>query len=238
MTQSMLLFAARRVGRPGADAVSRRLDLACPTHRALERWVRRLLGTSEHERRVTDLATDLFDVAGPLHGLGVRDLRLLRWAAVVHDVGRSVCDETHPADGARLVRGEPSLPLSPAERRHVAFLTLCHRGKLPAAGHDGVLTPADDRDRLVRILSLLRAADALDSRSLARRLHVPPRVVFGLTCRPARPPALHVTCHLDQDSAKARRVYGRRKKFRLLEETFACRVVPLVVTSGAVRAVA
>ncbi len=91
---------------------------------------------------------------------------------------------------------------------------------------------------MVRVLSLLRAADALDNRSLVGKLHVPPKVVFGLARRAVGPSTLHVTCYLERDSAKARRVYRRRKKFRLLEETFGCAVVPQVVTSDAMRAVA
>ena len=63
-------------------------------------------------------------------------------------------------------------------------------------------------------LALLRAADALDSRSLES-----PRLVFALRGR-----TLRIGCYLDTDSAKARRVYRRRKKFRLLEELLDCRV--------------
>ena len=246
MVQHLLRIGDRRIPRsvdgwrigPPAGGDLGRGDFACPTEAALAKWVRRLLGSTAHERRVADVATDLFDVTGPLHKLGPTDLRLLRWAAIVHDVGRCVCDETHPADGADLVRAERSLPLSAADRRALAFLTLHHRGKVPPAGRDGVLAPSDDRDRLLRVLALLRAADGLDNRALARRSDAPPRVVFGLTLRPARPATLHVTCYLAQDSAKARRVYGRRKKFRLLEETLGCTVVPQVVTSDAMRAVA
>src|SRR5207237_257997 len=122
---------------------------------------------------------------------------------------------------------DPFLPLTPTERRHLAYLTLYHKGTVPAAGRDAVLGRGDGADRLRRVLALLRAADALDSRSLQS-----PRLVFALvSARPAvrgnaarREPRLRVTCYLTEDCAKARRVYRRRKKFRLLEELLGCRV--------------
>lgn len=196
-------------------------------HRAVERWVARRLGAVDHERRVEEIATRLFHLTRPLHRLGPDDLRLLRLAAVVHDVGRAVCDDTHPDEGARMVLADAYLPLTPTDRRHLAYLTLYHRGTVPAAGRDAVLGRADDADRLRRVLALLRAADALDSRSLQS-----PRLVFALVApRPTarngagrRDRRLRVTCYLHEDCAKARRVYRRRKKFRLLEELLGCRV--------------
>ncbi len=61
----------------------------------------------------------------------------------------------------------------------------------------------------------------LDSRSLES-------LVFALAS-PAgggrmAPLALRVHCYLRSDSLKARQVYRRRKKFRLLEELLDCRV--------------
>lgn len=213
------------VGRRRAEAAGGS-DLV---HRALERWVDGHLGTISHEQRVVALATDLFRVTSSLHGLSARDLRLLRWAALVHDVGRSVRDETHPDDGADLILADRSLPLTTTERRQLAYLTRYHRDKVPAAGLDAVLSPADDADRLLRVLALLRAADGLDNRSLGRRSQAPPRVVFALDRRESRPARLRIDCYLSEESGKARRVYTRRKKYRLIETVLNCEVVPNVV---------
>lgn len=226
-----------RIGPARGDTAGR--DLSCPVSGALLRWAKRLLGSVDHEVRVAEIATDLFDVLAGTHLLDAADLRLLRWAAIVHDVGRSVCDETHPEEGARLLRGEKSLPLTAAERRHLTYLTLHHRGKVPSAGADGVLNVDDDCERLYRILALLRAADGLDNRALGDRSGAPPRVVFGLAHGSApRLQTLHIACYLDRDSAKARRVYRRRKKFRLLEDVLHCRVEPSVIVLRSSRSVA
>ncbi len=183
-------------------------------HRALQRWTQRRLGTLDHERRVADIARTLFTLTSPRHELDSVHRRLLAMAATVHDVGRVDGEDGHEIVGAKMVLRDESLPLTGAERRALAYLTRYHRGPVPDAGCDRILTESDDHDGLRVTLALLRAADALDSRSLES-----PRLVFALRGR-----ALRIGCYLDEDSAKARRVYSRRKKFRLLEELLGCRV--------------
>jgi exopolyphosphatase/pppGpp-phosphohydrolase len=200
---------------------------------AVGRWVRLCLGTTAHETRVADIAGTLFDLTARLHRLDRRrDGHLLRLASMLHDVGRSVDDAEHPAEGAAMILANTRLPLSPAERRALAYLTLYHRDDVPAAGDDDVLHPEDDPFALRRLLGLLRCADALDSRSLES-----PRLVFALRGRD-RLPEVHIDCYLESDSRKVRRVYARRRKFRLLEEVLPCRVRVEVSTADALRMVA
>jgi hypothetical protein len=223
-------------------------DLSHPKLAAAERWAAEHLGRSSHERRVASVAATLFDLTALLHGLAsLADRRLLQFAALVHDVGRCEGKAAHPASGAAMVLSDESLPLTAAERRAVAYLTLHHRGAVPPAGADDVLHhDADDAERLIKLLALLRAADALDSRSLES-----PQLVFALVPGPARAgtgasaragerarPRLRVTCYLQTDSPKARRVYERRKKFRLLEDVLGCRVEVEIFTAHALRMVA
>jgi exopolyphosphatase/guanosine-5'-triphosphate,3'-diphosphate pyrophosphatase len=182
--------------------------------RLIERWVARRLGDAAHERRVATIASTLFDLTAPLHALGPYARRALQLGALLHDVGRSVDKKDHPLGGARMILADTWLPLSNAERRAAAFLARYHKGAVPRKGAEKILTDSDDRDALRIVLALLRAADALDSRSIQS-----PRLVFAL-----RASRLHVTCYLEEDSAKARRVYRRRKKFRLFEELLGRRV--------------
>jgi hypothetical protein len=103
---------------------------------------------------------------------------------------------------------------------------------------DDVLHPGDDHKRLRTVLGLLKAADGLDGRSLPT-----PQLVFALVAgqergRDRRPPELRVNCYLPFESAKARQVYTRRKKFRLLEETVGCRVEVEVALAQGLRMVA
>jgi exopolyphosphatase/pppGpp-phosphohydrolase len=199
---------------------------------AVEKWVRRRLGQTVHELRVAEIAATVFDLTAPLHGLDGSSLRLLRLAALVHDVGRCEDEAAHPATGAAMVLADESLPLTAAERRALAYLTLYHRGAVPDPGRDDVLHPEDDADRMVKLLALLRCADGLDSRSLES-----PRLVFALIAGADRP-LLQVTCYLHSDAEKVRRVYLRRKKFRLLEQTLGCRVEIGVAQAQGLRMVA
>jgi exopolyphosphatase/pppGpp-phosphohydrolase len=217
-------------------------DLSHPKLAAADQWAAKRLGGSAHERRVASIAATLFDLTAPLHGLtSTADRRLLQVAALAHDVGRSAGKEGHPVSGAAMVLSDESLPLAAAERRAVAYLTLHHRGAVPAEGSDDVLHHGeDDAGRLLKLLALLRAADALDNRTLES-----PQLVFALLPGPARAgaaaaarPRLRVTCYLQADSAKARRVYERRKKFRLLEDVLGCRVEVEIVQARALRMVA
>ncbi len=184
----------------------------------MQRWVARRLGRIEHEQKVATIAATLFDVTSALHGLPVYYRRLLRMGALVHDVGRSVSDEAHPEEGASMLLADERLPLCASERRALAYLALHHRGVVPRAGKDALLNASDDAQRLRLTLALLRGADALDSRSLES-----PRLLFALV-GPRDAQRLRVNCYLDEESAKARRVYSRTKKFRLLEELLELRV--------------
>ena len=216
----------RAAVRPAATACKLK-PAACARQAAVERWAMGLLGGIDHERRIRRTATRLFQLARPLHALGPADLRLLRLAAIVHDVGRCVDDDTHPQEGARLILAAGHLPLTSADRRALAYLTLYHKGKVPDAGEEAILRPGDDAPRLRVVLALLRAADALDGRSLQS-----PRLLFALTgsghlrdaARGDVRPTLWIRCLLDGDCEKARRTYARKKKFLLLEETLGCAV--------------
>lgn len=187
----------------------------CCKRHALRRWAERRLGSVEHEDRVAEIAERLVELTWSLHQMTASNRRLLAMAAIVHDVGRCVDDETHPQQGAKmLLDSRTDLPLGGRERRILAYLTRYHRGKVPAEGRDGILRQDDDHKSMLLALAFLRAADALDSRSMAS-----PRLVCQMQGR-----RLRVVCYVNEDAAKARRIYRRRKKFRLLENLLKCRV--------------
>jgi exopolyphosphatase/pppGpp-phosphohydrolase len=193
--------------------------------RAVAHWVASRVETIAHEQRVVRISSALFDLTGDLHGLGGGARNLLRGAALVHDVGRSVDPAEHPAVGARMILRDHNLCVGDVERRALAFLTLYHRDGLPDLGDEALLRDADDRAGLRKVLALLRAADGLDSRSLES-----PQLAFGL-----RRKRLKVACYLEDPGGKARRVYRRRKKFRLLEEELGCSVEVDVREAAAAR---
>ena len=176
--------------------------------RIIERWAVRHLGSIEHELRVASIAMKLHDLATSRPRLDPRHRRLLVWGALVHDVGRSVNDDRHPQIGAKMLEAAYSLPISKADRRAVCYLTRYHRGAVPRVGKDDYLTPADDAGQVHLTLAFLRAADALDNRNLES-----PRLEFA-----SRRDRIKITATLTHDTQRARRVFKRRRKFKLLEE--------------------
>src|SRR3954471_24992113 len=75
-----------------------------------QRWVVRRLGRIGHERRVNTICTTMFDLTSDLHGLTCAHRRLLRLAALVHDVGRQIDNRRHPALGAEMIMEDEHLP--------------------------------------------------------------------------------------------------------------------------------
>jgi len=191
-------------------------------------WVSSQLGGNRHERRVAAIARSLFELTTPMHDLNRGDLRLLKLAAYLHDVGRSEQNKNHAAIGARIIRRDRTLPLKKRQRRALAYMALRHRGRVPDAENDPALGRVNDPGKVRLLLGFLRAADGLDSRGLAT-----PRLSIS-----RRGQVIRVVCRLREDTAKARRIFTRRKKFRLLEELLECRVEVVVVAKRRLRAVA
>jgi exopolyphosphatase/pppGpp-phosphohydrolase len=185
----------------------------------LRDWVRRRLGAVEHEMRVARVARTLFGLTRPWHGLGAVDLWLLGLAAVVHDVGRADGGKRHEERGAAIISETRGLPLDVVERRRLAYLVRYHKGEVPAVWEDGYLDrDEDDGVGLRCVLGMLRAADGLDSRSAAV-----PSLVIGVRGVGRGSRVVSVNGYVE-DVGEAETVFGRRKKFRLLEETLACEV--------------
>jgi exopolyphosphatase/guanosine-5'-triphosphate,3'-diphosphate pyrophosphatase len=195
-------------------AQDRRDYPATSRQRLTERWVQRRLGKIDHERRVCEIASTLYDLTQSKHKLDGTEKRLLELASVLHDVGRKIDDKRHPSVGAKMILADDWLPLNESDRRAVAYLTRYHRGAVPEIGFDEILKASENRRRMRLVLAILRAADALDGRQLNA-----PRLVFAMHGK-----NLLVTVYLEEDSPKARKFFKRRKKFRLFEELLGLKV--------------
>jgi exopolyphosphatase/guanosine-5'-triphosphate,3'-diphosphate pyrophosphatase len=180
--------------------------------RHLLAWADRHLGGNEHELQVMRLATRLFHLTAHRHALSDRFRTLLRWSAIVHDVGRSIDDADHPAEGAFMLLADTTLPLTARDRRWLAFLTRYHRGRVPERGEESILHPHDPRDALRTTLALLRAADALDKRRRKRS----PKLRLSLTGS-----TLRIDCHAPRRVVRAIDNVG---KFQLLTQTTGCEI--------------
>jgi exopolyphosphatase/guanosine-5'-triphosphate,3'-diphosphate pyrophosphatase len=179
-------------------------------------YVRKKLGDARHERRVAELASRLFTLTSAWHDLRATDLVALRLGCLLHDVGRSKDDALHPRIGARMIERADELPLTPRERRLAAFLTRYHRGAVPRCGHDEYLRRGEYRTAVL-LLAMLRAADALDSRSCGG-------ASVTMERRPGEDRKITLRARPHDDTPKARKGLTRPKKYRLLETALRCEI--------------
>jgi exopolyphosphatase/guanosine-5'-triphosphate,3'-diphosphate pyrophosphatase len=124
---------------------------------------RRYLFDEAHAMHVARLAGSLFDQLEKVHRMGHAERRMLLAASVLHDVGLFVGYKKHHKHSYYLISQSEVPELTPREIDLVANVARYHRKGVPASHHENFtrLDP-DDRQRVVRMASLLRIADALD----------------------------------------------------------------------------
>ncbi|MGC4113209.1 MAG: Ppx/GppA phosphatase family protein [Myxococcales bacterium] len=167
-----------------------------------------------HAHHVADLACTLFDALAGEHRLGRRERRLLRVAALVHDIGLFVGTNSHHKHSEYLVGASDIFGVRANEKAMVACIARYHRRALPALTHPGYATLSrQDRATVSKLAALLRIADALDRDS--QRL--------ALARVELRDDELVLTPDRDQDLALER--LALRQKADLFEEVYGRKVV-------------
>jgi exopolyphosphatase/guanosine-5'-triphosphate,3'-diphosphate pyrophosphatase len=131
---------------------------------------RRYAQAGPHPRHVARLALALFDQTESLHGLGERDRGLLEYAALLHDIGKSVAEARHELHSHRLILQGDLRGFRGKEVAVIALVALYHRKRWPKKRDPELrsVRPAM-RSRVKWLAALLRLADALD-RSKAQRI--------------------------------------------------------------------
>ena len=143
----------------------------------------------EHSMQVAQLALQIFDETFDLHNMSSRERELLEFGALMHDVGEHISRTNHDRHSAYLISNGDLRGFTPKEIRVLALLARYHlRGSDKTVTKDPLLS-ADDREKLLQLIGILRIADALDaSRSHEvmkveiRQLHRD-QMLFTLTVR-------------------------------------------------------
>jgi exopolyphosphatase/guanosine-5'-triphosphate,3'-diphosphate pyrophosphatase len=124
---------------------------------------RRCNWQEQHARQVARLAVDLFDGLVEVHRLGSHDRELLELGAQLHDIGEHVSVEGHDKHTAYLIQHGRLRGFAPDEVAVLASLGRFHRRGNPKLSFEpfGSLPPAR-RERVTKLIALLRIADGLD----------------------------------------------------------------------------
>lgn len=124
---------------------------------------RRFMFDESHACQVSKHALSLFDQLADLHGMGITDRCLLAAAALLHDIGGYISYKGHHKHSLYLI-SQAELPgFSSTEITIVANIARYHRKGEPAPHHESFASlNAADQERVVKLASILRLADALD----------------------------------------------------------------------------
>ncbi|HKY04726.1 MAG TPA: Ppx/GppA phosphatase family protein [Blastocatellia bacterium] len=124
-----------------------------------------------HSEHVAKLATAIFDDTRDLHGLGEPERKLLRYAALLHDIGVHIAPNNHHKHSLYLIKNSEMPGFTASEIAVLATVVRYHRGALPKkqAGsrmryeHEDFLgLDRGSRAIALRLAAILQVADGLD----------------------------------------------------------------------------
>jgi exopolyphosphatase/guanosine-5'-triphosphate,3'-diphosphate pyrophosphatase len=117
----------------------------------------------DHARQVARLALDLFDSTAEIHHLGRHEREMLELGALLHDIGEHVSVEGHDKHTAYLIQHGRLRGFSPEEVAVLASLGRFHRRGQPKLSFEPFASlPGPKRERVLKLIALLRIADGLD----------------------------------------------------------------------------
>ena len=177
---------------------------------------RRCAWDERHGRQVAHLALSLFDQLRDVHRLGPDDRELLEYGALLHDIGEHVAVDGHHKHTAYLIQHGRLRGFDPREVDLLACLGRFHRrGEPKTAFVPFAELDSSDRERVTKLVALLRLADGLDRSHLGtvRRVHV--GVGTGG----------EVTIGIEADGDADLQLWGARRKRDLFERVFGRPIV-------------
>jgi exopolyphosphatase/guanosine-5'-triphosphate,3'-diphosphate pyrophosphatase len=197
----------RAVAQRFGDERARRLG-------AVEKLAQRYEQLGGHQRHVARLALSLFERLAPLHGLAPSDRDLLWAAAMLHGIGRFVAKSGHHKHSAYLIRNTILEGWRDDERELIAQVARYYRKSMPKPTHlEFAALPAEDRERVEALASLLRVADGLDIKHLGTVSDVAAVLEDGI---------VHISAQADGDVSGE--LDAAMEKADLFERTFGVRV--------------
>jgi exopolyphosphatase/guanosine-5'-triphosphate,3'-diphosphate pyrophosphatase len=124
-----------------------------------------------HSHHVVRMATRIFDDTKELHQLNGQDLKLLQYAAILHDIGYHIAHNNHHRHGLYLIKNSEMPGFTGDEIAMMAAMVRYHRGSLPRKSSDArsrhehedyYALDRGQRAQMLRLASILQFADGLD----------------------------------------------------------------------------
>jgi exopolyphosphatase/guanosine-5'-triphosphate,3'-diphosphate pyrophosphatase len=138
-------------------------EIAAVRRRSVDALATRFAGDDAHGRQAARLALCLFDATAETLQLPPESRELLEYAALLHDIGRTIDHERHHLHSAYLIRHAELLDFDPEEIDIIAQVAQGHRKQTPKRSDPELQGLPRGTRRVIRALAvLLRLADALD----------------------------------------------------------------------------
>jgi exopolyphosphatase/guanosine-5'-triphosphate,3'-diphosphate pyrophosphatase len=126
-----------------------------------------------HGRHVAALSMVLFDALVHEHGLNRRDRLLLETAALLHDIGMFIRGSSHQKHGQYIVANSEIFGVHHEEVEIIANVVRYHRGEQPSSEDISFIAlQREERILVLKLVSILRVADALDRGHSQRIQHI------------------------------------------------------------------
>jgi exopolyphosphatase/guanosine-5'-triphosphate,3'-diphosphate pyrophosphatase len=130
---------------------------------------RKYMFDEQHALQVAKLAISLFDQLYEVHRLGEKDRQILYAAAILHDIGTFISLNKHHKHSLYIISQSELPGFSPVEMLMIANVARYHRKSEPQLRHS-TFAQLDEgqRERVERLSSILRMADAMDREHLKK----------------------------------------------------------------------
>lgn len=141
-------------------------------------WQARYLGKrygydQAHAEDVERKSLQIFDALKTLHGLDDRERLLLRFATILHDIGKFINSHAHYHHSYRIIKGSNFIGISKEELEIVSNIARYHSNLAPSYTHQSFYQLSEkNRVIIAKLVAIIRIADALDKSHQQKIKHI------------------------------------------------------------------